>query len=174
MSRFTTRVHLFAVATLLVSCAAATADQPPTKPQHEPFVNTATHDGLLCEQSMRGAKNRLAAAAAGVHIDEPKQVAVDAYSRELWSGSPFRADRAAVLNVSLPNARPEHRLRIDLAPQRDGDCIAIRISEECGPSLAPEGEPRAWHPCGDPGSGAFFNAKNQLLEKLGLSAVEND
>ena len=70
---------------------------------------------------------------------------------------------------------PFRRLRIELVPRKAKRCIAVKLSEECGPELAPEGEPRTWHPCGDPASGPFLQARTTILEKLGVENVgEND
>lgn len=171
MSRF------LAVALLLACTSVRPADIAADTPRlqaHEPFVRRSPQDGLLCDRSIRAAIREVTN-AVNATTGSSRRVEPDPRLAEAWTASGFDPARSAALIADkLPLSRPQHRLRVDLAPQKKGECVAIRISEECGPDLAPEGDPREWHACGDPQSGGFLQAKNRILETLGVTALEND
>jgi hypothetical protein len=140
---------------------------------HFPTLSSRV-DATLCERSLPQARRQLFEAVAASSAKPP----VAASDASWLAADPTLTgiDRAKVESwiSSIPLSDGTRRLRIELLPLSGRDCISLKLFEECAPELAPEGDPRTWHACGDPSSGPFLRVREDILGRLGVAAGEVD
>lgn len=150
--------------TAVVALATVACAPPPPTPS--PIAVSAPFDPEfdLCERSKEAAIER----ARQLLVERGVTPTLVPSDRVSWLDEKryarwLRLRDVTIFRAQLPQLRRGHELRIEAIPRtRPVNCVAVKIWEACAPELAPEGEPKQWHYCGDPVSKHVKTLKSAL------------
>ncbi len=142
-------------------------------PAHEPFADRNA-DAIVCGKSAQSVARTVVRAMKSAGLTDITEQR-GAYFLELPNHDRYDAAHARSFRARYPQGS-RRAFRAEVVPGKARQCVAVKFLEDCPPEMAPEGEPRAWHWCGDPASLLFLHDVQILRPMVGgrSAAVERD